>query len=163
MTDTLVTAIDNTITRLLIMEPLAVTAATYATKRWVEFVQNPPFWCNRIGGIAVSGPEDLPEYEVTFVLRLILDFQSGITRLDDVDGNAQVNAWTYIASTIRYFEKYRMLNTASLASLAWVAPQGSRISCPVGLDLKIAPLTPTVYLAVDFNLVVPYQIGASET
>jgi len=164
VTDTLVTAIGNVTTRLLLMEPLAVSAATYATKRWVEFVQNPPYWCNRVGGAsAPTGPESLPTFEVTFIMRLILDFKENITRLDDVDGNAQENAWGYIASTLRYFERYRMLDTSTLAALAWVAPQGTRISCPVGLDLKIAPLTPTVYLAVDFNLVVPLLVGAEET
>lgn len=100
---------------------------------------------------------------MTRVMRLILDFKEGITRQDDIDPNAQDNADEYIASTIRYFEKYRMLNTSTLAPLAWVAPEGARISCPVGLDLKIAPLSPMVYLAVEFNLVVPLQIGASET
>ncbi len=167
VTDTLVTALGNVTTRLLIMEPLAIAAIkanTYATKRWVEFVQAPPFWCNRVGGVSISGPEDLPEYEVTYVMRLILDFKDGITRLDDIDSNAQDNAAGYIASTIRYFEQHRMLDAGSAyPALSWVAPRGTSISCPVGLDLKIAPLSPMVYLAVEFNLIVPLQIGASET
>lgn len=164
MTDTLYTAVDNTITRLLLMEPLAVTAATYATKRWIEFVQNPPYWCNKIGNVsAPSGPELLPEYEITFNLRLMLDHKEGITRTDNIDANAQEASYGYIASTLRYFEQHRMLDTASLAALSWVAPVGSRISCPVGVDLRVLPLTSTVYLCIDFNLVVPFQVGASET
>lgn len=171
MTDKLQTVVGNVITRVVALEPLAVTAAPYATKRWVEFRQDVPYWCNRLAGISrASGPEDLPEYILTIQMRLILTYQAGVVREDNLDGNAQAKAWEYIPQALRYFEQHRDLSPRLLDKdgkliyprLTHIDPSGVRISCPRGMDLQVLPLTRSIYLSVDFELTVPIMVGNEE-
>ena len=163
MTDALQTAVEAIRDRILIMQPLAVTDATYATSRWVEFRQNPPYWCNKIAGISrTSGPNSYPTYNISITMRLILAYHQEITREDDIDGNSQVKSWGYIASTLRYFEKYNLLNPSGYSTNLAVDVAGCTITCPIGLDLKVLPLSKSIYLCVDFNLDVPVNVGDDE-
>lgn len=171
MADKLAEVVGNVITRVVALQPLAVPAATYATKRWVEFRQDVPYWCNRIAGIArPAGPEDLPEYQVSIQMRLILTYQAGVVREDNLDGNAQEKAWGYIPAALRYFERHRDLTPlvldgegASLFTrLTHVQSAGVRISCPRGMELQVLPLTRSIYLSADFELTVPIMVGNQE-
>jgi hypothetical protein len=91
MTDKLATVVGNVLTRVLLLEPLAVTDATYATKRWIELRQDTPYWVNRIAALnGSSGSEFLPWYDLTIQMRLILSYQAGVMREDNIDGSAPV-------------------------------------------------------------------------
>jgi hypothetical protein len=163
MTDALQTAVEAIRDRILIMQPLAVTDATYATKRWIEFRQDTPYWCNKVGGSsAPSGSDFYPTYPLNVTMRLILAYHQNVTREDDIDGNAQEKSWGYIATTLRYFEKYHLLNPPGYADTLAIDPTGCVITCPIGLDLKVLPLSKSIYLCVDFNLEVPVTVGDGE-
>lgn len=163
MTDKLVTVVGNIIDRVLLLEPRAVTDASYASKRWVDFHSDVPYWCNRLANIsAPRGPEDLPEYDVTIQMRLVLTHQAGVVREDDIDGNAQVKAWVYIPAVLRYFEDNRSLSLTGSADLTHIDASRVRIACPQGLDLQVMPLTRSIFLSVDFELTVPITVGSEE-
>lgn len=171
MTDKLQTVVGTVIDRVVALEPLAVPAAAYATKRWVEFRQDVPYWCNRVAGISrAEGPEDLPEYVLTIQMRLILTYQAGVVREDNIDGNAQVKAWEYIPAAVRYFEQHRDLTPLVLdeeeeplfTRLTHIDPSRVHISCPRGMDLQVLPLTRSIYLSADFELTVPIMVGNEE-
>jgi hypothetical protein len=162
MTDALVTAVDAVITRVLIMEALAVTDSVSESRRWVEFNQDWPYWVNRPGGLAgPTGPEDMPEYELTIIMRLVLAYHASAHREDEVSGNVQDKAWEYEASVMRYFELNNLLNPSGYDPINWVGR--CSITCPIGLDLKILPLARDIFLAIDFNLTVPITIGQEVT
>ena len=171
MTDQLATVVSNLLTRVIALEPLAVTDASYASKRWVDFHSDVPYWCNRLASIsAPRGPEDLPEYDVTIQMRLVLTYQAGVVREDALDGNAQEKAWTYIPTVLRYFEDNRDLTPLVLdedekplfSQLTHIDASRVRIACPRGLDLQVMPLTRSIFLSVDFELTVPVTVGSEE-
>ncbi|RPI91531.1 MAG: hypothetical protein EHM39_14480 [Chloroflexi bacterium] len=162
MTDKLETVVDNVLTRLLLLEPLACTDASYATKRWIEIRQDAPYWVNRIASLADRGPEDLPTYDLGIDMRLILAFQSGVVREDNIDGNPQVKAWAYAPRVVRYFRKNQALALAGQAALTHIDIPNVRITLPRGLDLQVLPLSREIMLAIDFNLIVPLQVGDQE-
>ncbi len=163
MTDAMQTAVEAIRDRVLIMQPLAVPDAAFATMRWVEFRQTPPYWCNKISGAGAAESSDaFPVYPLNITMRLILAYHQKLQREDDIDGNIQEKAWGYIASTLRYFERYRLLNPPGYADNLRLSPDGCTITCPIGLDLKQLPLSQSIYLCVDFNLAVPVDIGDDE-
>jgi hypothetical protein len=164
VTDSLVSALSAVLTRVVAMEPLAVPTAAYASKRWVVFRQDEMYWCNRPGGFQrPTGPEDMPTYPLSIQMRLVLAYHTSIVREDNLDGNAQEKSWEYIAAVARYFEKYRFLDPPGLARLSFIDPIGCSLSCPVGADLKIMPLSRTLMYVLDFDLAVPLLVSTSDT
>jgi len=171
MTDKLVTVVGNLFDRVVALEPLAVTDALYASKRWVDFHSDVPYWCNRLASIgAPRGPEMLPTYDVTVQMRLVLTYQAGVMREDNLDGNAQIKAVSYIPAVLRYFEAHRDLSapgvddegTPLYPPLSHIDAAGVRIACPRGLDLQVMPLSRSIFLSVDFELTVPVTVGNEE-
>jgi len=163
MTDKLSSIVGSIITRLLILEPLAVPDASYATKRWVYFSQDVPYWTNRIAGLlAPSGSETLPEYTLVVQMRLVLVHAVGVTREDNVDGNAQEKAWDYIPAALRYFEINRDLAPSSYAALTHIVPARVSITNTRGLDEQVLPLSREIYLSTDFQLTIPIKVGNEE-
>jgi len=170
MTDQLATVVGNILTRVRALESLAVPDASYASKQWVDFHPDVPYWCNRLAALNVSGSESLPTYELVIQMRLVLTYQAGVTREDNIDGNAQVKAWGYVPEVIRYFENHRDLTPRVLddegdpvyADLTYIDAGRVRIACNRGLDLQVMPLTRSIYLSVDFDLTIPLRIGWEE-
>lgn len=170
MTDILTVVVGNLFDRVVALEPLAVPDAPYASKRWVDYHADVPYWCNRLAALNVNGSESLPTYELMIQMRLILTYQSGVVREDDLDGNAQVKAWGYVPEVIRYFETHRDLTPLVLdeegdpvySDLTYIDAARVRIACNRGLDLQVMPLTRSIYLSVDFELTVPLRIGWEE-
>jgi hypothetical protein len=163
MTDTLQTVVGNIITRLLLLEPLAVPDASFATKRWVYFNQGAPYWTNRIAALlAPSGPEQLPEYTLVVQMRLVLSYESNIVREDAVSGNAQEKAWEYIPAALRYFEINRDLSPSGYAQLTHIVSPRVSITNTRGLDLQVLPMSRDILLATDFELTIPIRVGNDE-
>lgn len=163
MTDTLETAVDNVIDRLLLLEPLAYSPATYATMRWIEIRGDTPYWVNRIASLTVSGSESVPEYLLVVQMRLILSYQQAVMVENDIDGNPQVKAWAAVPRVIRYFEDNRALDKAGSTALTHIDAARVTIACPRGLDLQVLPLSREILLSVDFELTVPLFVGELET
>lgn len=163
MSDTLKTVALNVLERVLVMELLAVPDATAAFKRWIEFQQQPPFWVNRPGPVpSPSGADKMPTYELSPTMRLVLAYHHDVIREDEVDGNIQERAWDYQADVMAYFERYRRLDPPGHAPVAHLGHAPVTIDCPIGLDLKMLPLSRSVYLAMDFELVVPVTVRLDE-
>lgn len=163
MTDTLVSVVDSIITRLLVLQPLAVTDTKLATKRWVYLSQDTPYWVNRVGAIRPpSGAETFPTYELFVQMRLILSYEAGIMREDNVDGNAQEQAWEYIPQVVRYFELNRDLSPTGYDALTHINVAEVRIDNPRGLDLQVLPMSREILLSTDFELTIPIRVGNSE-
>lgn len=170
MTDKLATVVGNIITRVCALEPRAVPDASYASQRWVDYHADVPYWCNRLAALNVIGSESLPTYELVIQMRLVLTYQAGVVREDDLDGNAQLKAWGYVPEVLRYFENHRDLTPLVLddegdpvySDLTYIDAARVRIACNRGLDLQVMPLTRSIYLSVDFDLTVPLRIGWEE-
>lgn len=163
MADALATAVSNVITRLLIMEPLCVPAAAYASKRWIEYRQDWPYWVNRISGMQrPAGPRDMTDYEMSVTMRLVLSYITAATREDVVSNTANVQdkAWEYVPTVVRYFEQYNLLNPPGYAPITHLSPAGVSISCPQGMSLITLPAVNDVFVSIDFDLTVPFEVGA---
>ncbi|MCC7569563.1 MAG: hypothetical protein KO463_08130 [Candidatus Methanofastidiosa archaeon] len=156
----LTTVADAVLERVLAMELLAVPDAAYASRRWVYFHQTVPFWVNRPGPVpSPSGSDKMPTYELSHVMRLVLGYHHEALRTDnEIDGNAQERAWTYQAAVMGYFERYSRLDPPGQAPVAHLGREPVTIECPIGLDLKVLPLSRSVYIAMDFELVVPVTV-----
>lgn len=159
MTDTLETIASNVLERVLVMELLAVPDATAALSQWINFEPQPPFWLNRPGPVpSPSGADKMPTYELSLIMRLALAYHHDVIREDDIDGNVQERAWGYQVAVMAFFERYSRLDPPGHTPVAHLGREPVTIDCPIGLDLKMLPLSRSVYLAMDFELVVPVTV-----
>ena len=163
MTDKLVTVVDNIMDRLLLLEATLPAASTYATSRWIELRQNTPYWVNRIAALnGGGGSEDLPWYDLTVQMRLIVSYEAGVMHENGINSNVQVSAWAYIPQVVRYFENNRGLDLAGSTTLTHIDVARVTITCRRGLDLQVLPLSREILLSIDFELTLPLQVGRSE-
>jgi len=152
MTDLLTTAVSETITRVLAMEKLAVTASVGQSKEWIHWEQQVPYWTNRIGGFVTDGQH---QWTMTIIARLVLSHLSQATAGSTSPAEA---VWGYVPNTLRYFNRYRDLKPPALTEIKYLAPQGITINARSGMDIFNIPGQTFTALYVDFSIEVPFLI-----
>lgn len=153
MTDTITTAVTNTITRIVVMEKLAVPDSTGESKRWIHWEQDVPYWTNRLGGMVQTRQH---EWRLTVIGRLVLSHISQATA--GGTSSPQDKVWSYVPDTMRYFNTYRQLNPPTYAEIQHIAPPGVTISAPGGMDIFNIPGQTFTVLYVDFSIDIPFLI-----
>ncbi|MFA7386082.1 MAG: hypothetical protein WCZ87_00320 [Thiohalobacteraceae bacterium] len=160
MADTLVTAVDAVVERLLDMERLAVPEATGAYPRWYE-VGEPPYWLNVPLALGTpTGPEDVTRYELVAGMRLVLGNAVDVAHDAEAVANVQNKAWTWLPQVMRYFQTHRRMNPPGLPGLRFLAPEGVTIRQMRQPDLNQLRLpVASILYALDFELTIPFEVG----
>lgn len=155
--DTLTTAINAMIDRIVTLEPLSiaeVTAGTFATKQWRYINAELPYWVNRPGALALTKRRDIWTQNLTSSL-IIAHIAVGTVGTN----TPQELAWQYIPEVLRYFTAIRTtLAPSGFVELDYIAPEGLIITCPRGLDSLFLPQTRFETLYIDFEFIVPFML-----
>ena len=153
----LTTAVNNLVTRVITLQPLAiaqVTPNTVSKKMWYWNSPTAPFWGNRPGGLRHLQRRD--QWELTIVSRLWLSSMDGSTIGTTPP---QELSFQYITETLSYFEAVRTtLAPTGYAEIAYLDSAGITITCQRGEDFAMNPGVSRDDVYIEFVLTAPFHL-----